>query len=280
MGLFSHRIETMIDQLETRIPWVQTGAIKIGKIERHDWRPVWDLCTEIQNEFRGCKDFPTKEAHQAAWQRFQSVRKKASALAAEEKESFQSQSERLRNNILSDVRSCRWSPFTDVLFFFDPTTVDEMKGMVRRLKDAGRLLSENKQWMLPEHKSQCYEAIQEARESQDQFWAQRRELSAERRHAHERRREENRAKREAWEGRTRANIAKNRNNLEKARNARERTRDRIREIEGKRYETTSEKWRAIFTEWLSEAEDKLRDIEESIERIEGWIREDEDRLTS
>ena len=280
MGLFPHRIEVMIDQLEQAIPYVSTGVFHFGKVERHDWRPVWDLCKRIQSEFRGCKDFPSTEAHQAAWQRFQEVRSRASELADQEKEAVRDQSKQLRDDILYIVKGCRYSPLDDVLFFFDPTTVDEMKAMGRRLNEAGQKLSENKQWMLAEHKSQCFEAIQEAREGQDMFWERRKQLSAERRQAHEHRRAENERKREAWEERTRANIQRNREKLSKAAGARDRTLDRIREIEDKLSETTSEKWQGIYSEWLSDAQAKLSDIDESIARIEGWVREDEDRLNN
>lgn len=279
MGLLPHRIESMIDQLEQRIPYVNSGIFHIGKIERHDWRQVWELFKHIQKEFSGCKDFPSREAHEAAWNRFQKLRSRASELANEEKEATRFQSERLRDDILFIVRGCRWSPFSDVLFFFDPTTVDEMKVMGQQLKEAGRKLSENKQWMIAEHKSQCFEAIQEARESQDTFWEKRNDLAAERRDANERRRTEIAEKRSAWEERTRANISRNRENLSKAEAARARTLGRIREIESKLAETTSDRWQSIFSEWLSDAQNKLRDIEGSIDRIEGWIREEQERLS-
>lgn len=280
MGLFPHRIEVMIDQLEQSIPYVGTGIFHFGKVERHDWRPVWELCKRIQYEFRGCKDFPSKEAHQEAWRRFQEVRSRASALADQEKEAARDQSGRIRDDILYIVKDCRYSPLDDIIFFFDPTTVDEMKAMGQRLKKAGGKLSENKHWMLAEHKNQCFEAIQEARKSQDMFWEKRKQLSAERRQANERRRAENERKREAWEERTRANMQRNREKLSKAEGARDRTLDRIRDIEDKISETTSEKWQGIFSEWLSEAHAKLVDIEESIDRIKGWISEDEDRLNN
>lgn len=278
--MLGHRIEIMIEQLAAEIPSVDGGPFRIGKVERHDWRPVWALCKKIQEEFRGCRDFPSREQQQAAWERFQHLRQKASDAANSEKEAFKLQSEQLRDDICREAAATRYSLTADALFFFDPTTVEEIKRMAADLKQAGRKLSENKQWMLGEHKQRCFETIQEARETHDAFWAKRKELSAARRAAHEQRRAENQEKREAWEQRTRDNIAKNREKLSRAHDALSRTRERIREIEGMIYDDTSDKWRSIHGDWLAQAREKESDIEESISRIEGWIREGEDRLYS
>lgn len=278
MSIFPHRIESLLDELDGSIPYVQTGLIKIGKTERHDWRPIFDLCKRIQEEFKGCRDFPTKERREAAWQRFQTLRTKASSLADEERETFQYQSERLRDDVLATVKGCKWHPIDDVLFFFDPTSVDDMKKMADRLKKAGTILSENKKWMLTAHKNECFQAIQEARESHDWFWEKRKKLSEERRAASQRKREEFEAKRAAWEAKTRANIAKNREKLDKAESARDRTRENIRDLESKMYETKSATWQDRYSGWIDEARAKLSDIEESIDRLNSWIREDEEKL--
>lgn len=280
MSLFPHRVELLIDQLENTVPAVEIGAIQVGKIERHDWRPVWDLCTRIQDEFKGCRDFPSREAHQAAWKRFQEIRQQASALCDKEKSAFRFQSEQFRNDILSDVRACSYSAAADALFFFDPTTVEDMKQLSEKLNDAARRLSKLKHWMLANHKTACFEAIQEVRQSHDLFWEKRRQSSRIRQHTHEERRAEIQQKKEDRQRRVHANIDRNRDRLSKALSALDRNADHIREIEEKLSETTSPKWAAIFSEWLAEAHQKERDIEDSIDQIKSWIREDEDKLSS
>jgi hypothetical protein len=281
MALFGNDLDRLIDQLESAIPYVDEGFSWGFAVERHDWRPVWALCKEIQATFRGYKGYSTREEHQAAWERFQKLRQKASHLADVEKEKFAAQSDRLKREILDDAKACYWSMSADFFIgsVLGETTVDEMKELQSNLKAAGRKLSENKSLMTKADKEECFEAIKDARESHDRFWEKHRALRDERRQATQARREEFERKRADWIDRVRSNLARNREKLAKARGALERNRDRIEEIEGKLYETNSPKWEGIFSEWLEEARAKERDIEESIERIEGWISEDEDKLS-
>lgn len=280
MALFPNSLDLLIDRLEGSIPYVNPGFDWGMVIERHDWRPVWDLCKEIQAEFKGFKGYKTRDEHQAAWDRFQTLRKRASKLADIEKEKFANQSARLRDRILPEARGARYSMSTD--FFVGAvlghTTIEELQQMQSRLKEAGRVLSENKALMTREDKESCFEAIKEARESHDRFYEKYKLMKAERREATQRRNEEFERKQSEWRDRVQANISRNMANLQKARGALNRAQDRIREIEGKIYESDSAKWQGIFGEWLSEARAKESDIEASIEQIEGWIREDESKL--
>lgn len=281
MALFGNSLDSLIDQLENAIPWMDESAYIGFEVERHDWRPVWDLCKQIQEEFKGYKGYTTREEHQAAWDRFQRLRKKASRLADVEKANLAAQSHEYKVDILSEAKACYWSASAD--FFvgavLGETTVEEMKELQARLKDAGRKLSENKTRMTREDKEACFQAIKDARESHDRFWEKYKSYRESRREEHERRRAEFERKRANWIERVRSNIARNREKLSNAEGALDRTRDRIRDIEAKLYDTDSDKWQSIFSEWLDEARDKERDIEESIDRIEGWIREDEDKLS-
>ncbi|WP_115547522.1 hypothetical protein [Sphingorhabdus pulchriflava] len=251
------------------------------EVERHDWRPVWDLCRQIQEQFKGYKGFASKEEHQAAWDRFQMLRQKASRLADVEKANFAAQSETYRVDIVSEARACYWSASAD--FFvgsvLGETTVEEMKELQVRLKEAGQKLSRNKARMTREHKEECFGAIQDARESHDRFWEKYKDYKDQRRQEYEAKQAEFESKRAQWIERTNANIRRNQEKLSNAEDALNRVRNRISELEDKLYETNSEKWQGIFSEWLEEARSKERDIEESIERIEGWIREDEDKLS-
>jgi len=249
-------------------------------IERSDWRPVWELCKRIQEEFKTSRDFDNKDERQRVWQKFKSLRDKASELADYEKEIFETQSSIYRDEIVGDAKSCIYSVLTDKIFFFDPTTVDDMKRLSQELKRVGQRLSECKRWMTKAHKEECFSIIQQARESHDFFWERRKALSAERREATERRREEFETRRQEWKQRVWANLEKNREKLSRAKVALGHTQERISDIESKIYETTSDKWRDIFSGWLAEAREKERDIQESISRIEEWIGEDESKYYS
>ena len=276
---FGNRIEALISQLESAIPDVDEG-MSFFKTERNDWRPVWDICRDIQTEFNGFRGFKSREEHQAAWERFQTLRQRASRLADLEKDRFANQSERLKIDILSDARNAYWSASAD--FFVGAvlghTTIEELQGLQALLNSAGRKLSNNKHLMTREDKEACYAAMQDARASHDRFFEKYKELKEERRRASQQKREEYERKRLEWIDRVQSNIRRNTDKLERAQGALERTRDRIQEIEDKLRDTTSSKWEGIFSDWLSEAQSKERDIEESIDRIREWIREDESKL--
>lgn len=280
MPMFGNSLDSLIGKLDNAIPWMDESTYLGFEVERHDWRPVWELCKEIQAEFRGYKGYASKEARQAAWDRFQQLRTKASRLFEVEKENFASQSQRYKIDILSEARACYWSKSAD--FFvgavLGETTVDEMKQLQSRLQVAGRKLSENKSRMTREDKEACFEAIRDSRESHDHFWEKYKDHMRVRREAHEQRQAEFESKRADWINRVKSNIEKNRESLRGAENALDRTRDRISELEAKIADTDSAKWQEIFSGWLEEARAKESDIEDSIGRIRGWIREGEDKL--
>lgn len=280
MALYSNELDILIDKLENSIPWVDTGWTLGFKIDRHDWRPIWALCKEIGDKFKGFKGYATREDHQAAWERFQTLRKRASELCDIEKSQITAQSHQLKTDILHDTKVAYWSMSADAFLgpLLGSTTIEELQQLQSILKRAGKKLSENKHYMTKADKEECFQAIKESRESHDRFYQKIREFKDERLAASQRKQEEFVKKREAWRERTQVNIKKNENKLTRARGALERTRERISEIEYKLIETNSDKWQAIFSEWLSGEQSKETDIEESISRIEGWINEDQSKL--
>lgn len=275
MGLFGNSLTRLIDQLDTSIPHVNEGLSWGFDVERHDWRPVWALCREIQETFKGYRGFETKEQHQEAWQRFNQLRQKASRLADIEKEKFASHSERLKADIVAEARATYWSKSAD--FFIGAvlghTEAEEMKDLQRRLNAAGRKLSENKARMTREDKEVCFEAISDSRKSHDSFWEKYKEVSQHRQEGFHR-------KRSTWLAGVQENISKNQDKLNGARDALSRVRQRIDELQDKLSETKSPKWETLYSDWISEARTKEADIEESIERLRSWISEDEDKLNS
>lgn len=280
MGLFGNHLEQMIDQLEGIIPYVDEGFTFGFMVERHDWRPIWALCREIQEEFKGFKGFETREARDAAWTRFNDLRTKASRRADAEKAQIAGQSDKLRIEIVHEARACYWSASAD--FFvgavLGETTVEEMKKLQARLNAAGRRFSENKGYMTREHKEECFEAIKDSRESHDRFWEKYNEYRDERRAESQRKRENFERKRGEWLDRLSRNIEGNKEKLSNAFSALSRTQDRIRETESKLEENQSEKWQGIYAEWLERDREKESSIEEQIARIQGWIRDDQEKL--
>lgn len=261
-------LDEMIDEFRRSMP-PAPSALGIF-IERHDWRPVWQQAREIQEAFRSIR-YPTRELRQAAWTRFSEFRMEASRRADSERDWLRLRSEQHRNDILYECKGLDYSKLTDLLFFFDPTTVEDMKQAGRKLGHAMRMLKERKHEMLPEHKQQCFDRFQEIKESHENFWADYREARDQRRHQHE-------EKRRAIIAKVEANLDKNRDELRRAKAALERTQERISELRDKISGTNSEKWQNIWGEWLEEAERKADDIEQHIDRIRGWISENEGRL--
>ena len=261
MSIFPNKIESLISKLQDVIPYVETGWPLIGNVKRHDWRPIWTLCEEIQLAFKGSSEFKTREEQQAAWNQFQVLRKKVSELADVEKRTFSEQSTRLNSEILREVKNSRYSMSADTFVgaVLGHTTIDEIKSMQARLNRAGTTLSENKHLMTSADKQVCFEAIQEARETHDRFWERHKALTRERNEATLRRRAEFEEKREHWIQRVKGNISRNKEKLDKARGAYERNRDRISDIKDKIRETDSPKWEDIYCVWLSEAEAKESD---------------------
>jgi len=69
VALFNN-IESLIFKLEADIPMDRTSPFWPGKIDRSDWKPVWDLCKRIQDEFKDKNAFSSRDEQQAAWSRF------------------------------------------------------------------------------------------------------------------------------------------------------------------------------------------------------------------
>ena len=117
---------------------------------------------------------------------------------------------------------------------------------------------------IAEHKQECFEKIQEVKESHDLFWGHYKEGQ--------------KAKATQYREKVQTKLEKNREKLQAAIEALERHRQRADELREKTQESNSRKWQEIFETRLSEAESKIEDIETSITRIEGWIEEDERKL--
>lgn len=274
-------LDSAIATLQASIPRVD--AIQVF-FTRHDWRPIWSQCALIQDGFRSVR-YPSVADRQAAWERFAQVRREASRLKVLEDDLVRDRSDGRRSEILRLCERARWSRLLDTVFFFDRTTVDEMKQLSGLLSQARGILSGHKADMLGAHKQECFEAIKEAQATHDEFWERyKAELGRRQSEYHERQAE--RARRQVeWDARQqnrndriRENIDSNREKLSRAISALYRQRERASEIEERLRETASAKWQDIYGQWLAEAYAKISDIEQSIDRIRRWIEEGEQQL--
>jgi len=260
----SRELDKLIDELKEALP-DDPGFIGIGVV-RQDWRPFWALAKEIQAGFSAGVRYPTKELRQAAWERLNALRDEASRRGDRERDHLSAKSKHHRDAIFGECKGIGWSQLSDDIWFFDKTTVEQMKSRGQYLGKLMQYFSEHKTEMLPEDKSACHERIQEIKEEHDNFWAKLRESNTTR-------------SADRME-RCQSNLEKNRERYRKASEALSRFNDRASELRDKIAETDSEKWSEIWSGWLSETEAKINDIEASISQIEEWIEEDGKRLAS
>jgi hypothetical protein len=190
----------------------------------YDWRPAWEKAREIQATFKEGVRYPTAAERDVAWTRFNEVRNDLSRRSNADRGTVLSVSVSWRDLILPEIEGALYSKFGDVIFFFDPTTAEDMKRLGAQLKAAGRLLSENKHQMLREHKDQCFQRIQEVRATHDSFWGQYNKTR-------EIRQQEYREKIKGVLARIDTNISNNRGKKPKAEDALERAEENISKLQ-------------------------------------------------
>ena len=234
---------------------------------REQWNAFFAKSKEIQEIFNSGIKFPTKEERQQAWERFNKTRSEGFKRKKADNEFFENRSQTIRNDIQYRCKYLKYSAFTDVLFFFDPTTKDQIKQKQSELKQAEAEFSKRKYEMTRAHKDEIWEI----RASHQLFWDQHNK-------AWEQRKEEGQRKQAQFKERTRANIAKNREKLYKAEDGLSRAKDNLSENRDKYYNADTDKWRDIISGWIAESETRIRDIEEYIERLKRWIDGDLGRL--
>lgn len=223
------------------------------------YKDFWAHAREISEMFKTLKPL-RKEDRERLWDRFSSVCEEVKRKQNSEHENLKTKSEQHRNSILSKIESAR--PCT--LFGLDPPDVYEMKALGQILRDAGRMLSDHKTEMYGEHKQECFSRIQEIRKIHDIWWEHLKRHRAQRH--------------QDFQARVRANLDRNYERHRKATQALESCRRHADKLRDDIASAWNDDWRDKAEGWLSDLEDKIRDIEKSIERIEDWIREDEEKL--
>jgi hypothetical protein len=261
-------LDGLIDEFEQMIPAL-SGILSSLRV--HDWRPMFAKAKEIQNGFSSGARYPTKGERDSAWVRFNNIRSMLFERANAERSRFRSESESLKNEILGLIKWAAYSQITDMLFFFLPTTVDEMKRKGESVKEAGQALSQYKHRMLKEHKEECFSRIQEIRATHDAFWGEYKRLREEKQ-------AESRQRRGEIANRIRGNLRANNERLEKAQGAYEHALSNLEANKERLAAARSPDFAERVAGWIAQDEEKLQSISESIEKIREWIEEDETRL--
>jgi hypothetical protein len=199
----SFQLDELIVRLKESIPeepsWTGIG------LTRHDWKPVFQLCQEIQAAFKSNVRYPTANERNQAWARFNELRSLAYNTSRKEREALAFRSKEHLDNLWNQSRGISYLPVADILFFFDKTTADQIRTWQRLLGDITTLFNQLKPEMTPEHKRVMSEHIREIRASHKLFWeqyygaqAQRRDQKQKEWEARQKQREQ---KQKEWEAR-------------------------------------------------------------------------------
>ena len=270
-------LDRLIDQLDSLVPGTPSWIIA----SKTDWKRVWDLAAEIHDAFKRVSN-PTRNWRESAWGRFVRIRQRASEASREDIKIREFRSSQHRDRILGLVGLSQHKPILDMVFFWDQTTVEDMKRWGRQLSQAGQMLSEAKHEMTGGYKRECFDAIAEARKANEAWWSSYKQQNA-RRHVEKaslaaKRQRQFQTKREELRANARRNIEENRQRLAKAADALSRCRRQSDDLRAKIANAWSDNFRDRHEQWLSEALDREADIERSISRIQEWIEEGERRL--
>lgn len=245
-------------KIQNEIEYLSQGSWRIPLIERN-YASYWAHAKKVVQLFKELKPL-RRDDRENLWARYQEECNETKREQENEHQERLVKSERHKRYILSEVSSAR----VNTLFGFDPPDIEEMKHLSGVLKEARRMLSNNKGEMIADDKKECYEDIRDVQIEHDAWWE---ELKVHKREKHR-----------EFQARVRLNLERNRERLRKARdalNSCERSADDLRSKIASAY---NDNWASDAEGWLSELEDKIRDIEDSIRSIEDWIEEDEAKL--
>lgn len=276
---------------------VSTMSFGMVEVEPEEMKQKGRKLRELEKEFSAIKDEMTpqdkqklfetikrvRESHDRFWKTYKANKEKKRA----EKEKV---STRHRNHLMHELNLILYSETADrvwstVTAGAGKVSVDDMKWRGKRLKELGQEFKEVKTEMLREHKTEVFNMMQKVRASHDRFWGRYKEYKQAEYEEKKKKYEENQRNWEAKQAKSREvrarienNLEKNRAKLAKAENALSHIQEKRRELQDKIYDSNSSNWKEKAYGWIGEFDDKIRDIEASISRMEGWIREDEDKL--
>jgi hypothetical protein len=266
-------LDSLIHRLDSLVPATPSWIIH----SKTNWSEVWSLAAEIQETFKAVR-YPTVELRNRAWERFARIRQRASEAAGEDRKIREFRSIQHQDQILTLVNLSHHKPLVNMVFFWDQTTVEDMKRWGRQLSQAGQMLKEAKHEMLGEHKRQCFDAIAEAREANDAWWSSYKRACASRWEERANRHREFLAKRTERREKIRSNLEENRQRFAKAANALGNCRRQIDDLREKIATAWNDSYRDRAGGWLAEELDREADIERNLSRIQEWIEDDERKL--
>jgi len=276
-----------IRRLESMLP---SGLLGSGKA---DWKAIWSLVKEIGANFKG-SIFPTKEEHQAAWDRFQSLVTSVKRTQDQERSQWnhnRQESERLKSEIIAQSYAAQPpSGFADAILSivtggissvisaimgpFDERKRD-LENASNALKEGWSMLHRYKDSMTGQDKQEAFQALNRAKERLDNEWNT---YKIERQRAYNKQQHEWERKKGEWLSRAQDNIR----NLE---DRRERLSSVLLKIEAhlsslydKLSDAGSDDYRSRVSGWIDEEQEKIREIKRKLENVENWLYEAREKL--
>jgi hypothetical protein len=281
-NISSSELDSKIEKLSGKIERAQPF---FGSPSKYDWDEIFELCKEINENFKGVR-YPTKHDRDTAWQTFFSLRDKAHKIRHTQ---VFDRSKEHYDELMSRLHSADYDAIADfvvgkVMFMgLLKATPDEMKEKGRELGKIGAYFKSVKHEMTKDHKATVHERMIEVRQNHDGFWGQYKSYNAEKSKMYEQKQQawqEKQEKSRQIKARIESNLESNKEKLYKAKNALDHFERKRDDLKDKIYDSHSENWKSKAEGWLDEFNDKIRDIESQIDRIEKWIEEDRDKLNN
>ncbi len=246
-----------------------------------DYESAWDLIKEIGGAFKRAR-YPTKADKDQAWQQFQDIvdqvkrgqqtqRDQRSAVSATHLDRVLWHAERARpvRGIIADLIDIGTSLAGNMLTLglLDSSAFDdkkeELKALSAELREGWTYFTEHKTEILGRDKATAFERLKEVQEILDTEWEEwKRAKSAH----HE-------AKQSQWRAKQEAHIEDLEVRLQKAYGALERRERHLDKLHTDRANAWSDDFIGRIEGWIDEEEDRISDIKAQIERLEGWLEE-------
>jgi hypothetical protein len=223
------------------------------------YKDFWAHARKISEMFKTLKPL-RRDDRERLWEKFNVYCQEIKQRQKTEHWERELKSKQHCSDIIHEAERARPS----TLFGFFPPDVAEMKALGSILRNAGAMLSNFKEEMFGEHKQECFDRMQEIRLIHDLWWDELKQHRSKRQ--------------EESQERVRANLKKNYERHQKAIHALEKIRNHADDLRDQINSAWNDDFRDRAYGWLSETEEKIRDIEESIQKLEDWIREDEEKL--
>jgi chromosome segregation ATPase len=268
-------------------------------------REAWDRLKAIRGSFKGTP-FPSKESREELWDRLNATAARLeehSKAIREKREERGQQSARYRDEIihLASLTHRHDRAFRELMMMIFATPVwlvekagdlvfgldsekQDLQSRSATMKEGWELLKKYGPSMLRDDGTAARAALDEAQQALNADWDEWKDIQRQAYEARERARDERSRVREERKASSREHVNQIISNLEekleKAEGARDYMRGRIEDLEEKRDSAYSDGYREGVSSRIEELEKKLADIEESVDRLNGWIREQRDRLSA